>query len=155
MGFDIGSIIGSNLGATFKSIVGAFKLDPEKKAEFQAAIDANAAQLAEKQLEMQEKLQESIDNEISQASETIRADAQNGDKYTSRARPTFLYLMYVVLAWNYILLPVIQYVGKQPPAPINLPPQLFWLFGSGYLGYVGGRSWEKISGMLGNGNGKK
>ncbi len=67
------------------------------------------------------------------------AEATNGDKYTSRARPTFLYVCNVILAWNYILVPML---GRKP---IEFPEPPLWLFGSVMLGYVGARSWEKIS----------
>jgi hypothetical protein len=145
MGFDIGTILGSNLGQMFKDVVGTFKLDPAKKAELQAAIDENQQQIALKQLELQEKVQDSITSEVASASANIRAEAATGDKYTSRARPTFLYVVYVVIAWNYIFLPIIQYAHHTPPAPIALPDALFWLFGSGYLGYTGARSWDKYN----------
>ena len=51
------------------------------------------------------------------------AEATNGDKYTSRARPTFLYVCNVILAWNYILVPML---GRKP---IEFPEPPLWLFG--------------------------
>jgi hypothetical protein len=47
---------------------------------------------------------------IEAASANIRAEAQSGDKWTSRARPTFLYLFYVILAINFILVPISQMI---------------------------------------------
>lgn len=81
----------------------------------------------------------------------ILAEAQSADPWTSRARPTFLYVVYVV-----ILLCVagsiigIWWPGEVFQAAQNLsrllnavPESLWWLFGAGYLGYTGARSFDK------------
>lgn len=81
----------------------------------------------------------------------ILAEAQSGDKWTSRARPSFLYLMYFV-----ILLCVggsiagIWFSVEVKVAADNMghlfdaiPESLYWLFGTGYLGYSGARSFDK------------
>ena len=138
MGFDLGTILGSNLGQTFKDVIGAFKLSPEKKAEMQAAVDANAHEIAVKQAEYESKLLDAQSKEIETASANIRAEAQSGDKYTSRARPSFIYMMLLIMICNYVVFPI---VGR---TPIQFPDPLFWLFGSCMLGYTGARTWEKI-----------
>jgi hypothetical protein len=138
MGFDLSTIFGGNLGQMFKDIVGTFKLSPEKKAEFQAIVDANAFALQAKEAEYQTKLLEVQSKEIETASANIRAEASSGDKFTSRARPSFMYMMIVIMGCNYIVFPLI---GRPP---ILFPEPLFWLFGSAILGYTGARSWEKI-----------
>lgn len=130
-------ILGGNLGQLFTSIVGQFHLSAEDKAKFQAAIDANANQLALAQLDLQKKAEDTLQTEVTAASANIRADAASGDKYTSRARPSFIYVMLVIMAANYIVFPI---AGK---APLAFPDALFWLFGSCMLGYTGARSWEK------------
>ncbi len=149
MGFDLTSILGSNLGTAVKDIVGAFKLDPTKKAEFQAVIDANAHEIAVKQAEYEVKLLDVQTKEIEVASSNIRAEATNGDKFTSRGRPSFIYVMLLIFACNYILFPIIN----RPP--LNFPEALFWLFGSCMLGYTGARSWERIGISKINAEGKK
>jgi hypothetical protein len=81
----------------------------------------------------------------------ILAEAQSVDPWTSRARPTFLYVVYMV-----ILLCVagsiigIWWPGEVFQASQNLsrllnavPESLWWLFGAGYLGYTGARSFDK------------
>lgn len=84
----------------------------------------------------------------------ILAEANSADPWTSRARPTFLYLMYALIS----LLVVGAIVGIWWPAQVMqaaenlnkllsaLPEQLWWLFGTGYLGYTGARMWEKGKG---------
>ena len=82
----------------------------------------------------------------------ILAEANSKDPWTSRARPTFLYLIYIV-----ILLCVfggilgIWYPHEMSIVATNLnallmsiPESLWWLFGAGYLGYTGARSLEKV-----------
>jgi hypothetical protein len=130
--------LGGNIGKIFTDVVGQFHESAEDKAKFQAAIDANAAILQQKQIELQEQAQQEMAREVEAASANIRADAASGDKYTSRARPSFIYLMLLVLTANYVVFPLI---GK--PA-LEFPDALFWLFGSTMLGYTGARTWEKV-----------
>jgi len=138
MGFDLGSIIGGSLGTVFKDIVGSLKLDPAKKAEFQAALAENEQILKIKEAEFQAKLLETQTREIEVASANIRAEATSGDKYTSRSRPSFMYMMLALMLCNYVIFPIIN---RQV---IEYPEALFWLFGSCMLGYTGARTWEKI-----------
>ena len=81
----------------------------------------------------------------------ILAEAQSRDKWTSRARPTFLYVMYGVI----ILTIVGGIIGIWFPEEVTtaaqnianllaaIPESLWWLFGTGYLGYTGARSVDK------------
>ena len=133
----------SDIGDLFQKCVGTFKLSPEKAAEMQMLKETHAADLAKLQLQMEAQAQDAITREVEAASANIRAEATNGDKFTSRARPLFLYVCNVILVWNYIVVPM---RGK---TPIAFPDPLFWLFGSVMLGYVGARSWEKISAIKG------
>ena len=85
----------------------------------------------------------------------IVAEAGSTDPWTSRARPSFLYVMYVMLLWA---LPMGVLAAFRPDAArdiaagINaylngLPEPLFALFGTGYLGYTAARQWGKIKGV--------
>lgn len=137
-------LFAGGIGQAFKDIVGTFKLSPEDKAKFQAAIDENAKEIALAQIDLQAKAQDELAREIEAASANIRAEAASGDKYTSRARPSFVYVMLGLLAANYIAFPLL---GK---TALAYPDALFWLFGSCMLGYTGARSWEKYQ-ILGQG----
>jgi hypothetical protein len=53
----------------------------------QSLRETHAADIA--QLQMQMRAQDALTQEIQAAGENIRAEATNGDKYTSRARPLF------------------------------------------------------------------
>lgn len=134
-----------NVGDLFSKIVGSFKLSPEKAAELEALKQANQQKLAELDIQLQQQAADAITKEIEAASANIRAEAQTGDKYTSRARPSFIYVMLAIFLSNYMIFPL---VGRQP---IAYPEPLFWLFGSCMLGYTGARTWEKI-GLAKGGN---
>jgi holin (3TMs family) len=137
MGLSITDILGGTLISSVKGIIEEFHASPEVKAQLQAALDANAAALAQKQIELQETLEASYQKELDTAGANIRAEAQSGDAYTRRARPSYIYVTLVILLGNYFLFPLL---GKNPVA---FPDALFWLFGSCILGYTGARSWDK------------
>ena len=145
MGF-FDAIVGGGVGKLVKDVVGSFKLSPQAQLEFDAKIAEHQYALALKDRELEAKLAEFQAKEIESASANIRAEAGSADSYTSRARPTFLYLIYIILAWNYILIPTVLLFKAQPPAPINLPGDLLTLFGAGYLGYTHYRSADKKRG---------
>ncbi|MGV3456347.1 holin family protein [Sphingomonas sp.] len=85
----------------------------------------------------------------------IVAEAQSPDPWTSRARPSFLYVMYALLLWA---IPMGLIGAVQPDmargiaAAMNayltgIPESLYALFGTGYLGYTAARQWGKIKGV--------
>ena len=85
----------------------------------------------------------------------IVAEAQSPDPWTSRARPSFLYVIYVLLLWA---LPMGVLSALSPETARNvasgmtdylnaLPEPLYALFGTGYLGYTAARQWGKIKGV--------
>jgi len=85
----------------------------------------------------------------------IMAEAQSTDPWTSRARPSFLYVMYALLLWA-IPMGLIAAVQPQMATDIaagmnaylsGIPEPLYALFGTGYLGYTAARSWGKARGV--------
>ena len=85
----------------------------------------------------------------------IVAEAGSSDPWTSRARPSFLYVMYAMLLWA---LPMGLIAAFRPEAARDiaegmnsylngLPEPLYALFGTGYLGYTAARQWGKIRGV--------
>ena len=79
----------------------------------------------------------------------ILAEAQSADPWTSRARPSFLYVMYAIILWSIpmglmaALMPeVAANIARGMNAYLNgLPEPLYALFGTGYLGYTVARQW--------------
>ena len=87
----------------------------------------------------------------------IVAEAGSADPWTSRARPSFLYVMYVMLLCS---LPIgilslfapgtAETIASAMTAYLRgLPEELYALFGTGYLGYTAARQWGKIKGVEG------
>lgn len=77
------------------------------------------------------------------------------DRWSTRARPAFLYVMYGLLLWS-VPLGLIAGVRPEVAAAITramqayflaLPEPLYALFGTGYLGYTAARAWGKAKGV--------
>jgi holin (3TMs family) len=137
MGLSITDILGGSLLESVKGIISEFHASPEQKAQLQAALDANAAAIAQKQIELQEKLEDSYQTELNTASANIRAEMLTGDKFTVRARPSYIYVVEVILLGNFLVFPLL---GK---TPVSFPTDLYYLFGVCITGYIGARSWDK------------
>lgn len=94
-------------------------------------------------------------SELQISMSAILAEAQSEDKWTSRARPSFMYLFYLVIVTLVIVAP---FVGIFSPAGMEqffknvgagfkaIPESLWDTFAIGYVGYAGARSWEKVKG---------
>lgn len=98
------------------------------------------------------KLQSSGElKELEMRLSAIIAEANSKDPWTSRARPTFLYVMYIMIISSipmgilYAYNPVLaQNIGEGVKVWLNaIPNALYTLFGAGYLGYSHYRSWDK------------
>ena len=84
----------------------------------------------------------------------IVAEANSPDPWTSRARPSFLYIMYVMILWS---LPMGVIAAFRPATAQSIaagmnaylngfPDSLYALFGTEYLGYTVARQWGKTVG---------
>jgi hypothetical protein len=99
---------------------------------------------------LKEENQNALDEAKTQIS-TILAEEQSADPWTSRARPTFLYVIYfVILSCMAGGIIGIWFPAQMHQAADNInallraiPDQLWSLFGVGYLGYTGARSLDK------------
>ena len=86
--------------------------------------------------------------------QAIIAEAQSSDPWTSRARPSFLYMMYALILWA-IPMGLIAAADPKMAQGIaggmtaylrGIPEELYALFGTGYLGYTAARTWGKVRG---------
>ena len=85
----------------------------------------------------------------------IVAEAQSRDPWTSRARPSFLYVMYAIILAALpmgVLAAISPATARDIATGMNaylggLPEPLFALFGTGYLGYTAARQWGKVKGV--------
>lgn len=82
----------------------------------------------------------------------IVAEANSQDPWTSRARPSFMYVMYAMIL---AAIPMGFLFAFRPEVAMAvtagvknwlaaLPEEMWWLFGAGYLGYTGSRTFEKV-----------
>jgi hypothetical protein len=118
------------------------KIIPDKEARARAKL-----QLLE--LEGTQELQQ-IQTRLS----AIIAEANSADPWTSRARPSFLYVIYTLLLWAIpmgLLAAFRPEAARDVAAGMNaylggLPEPLYALFGTGYLGYTAARQWGKMKG---------
>ncbi len=87
--------------------------------------------------------------------QAIVVEAQSPDPWTSRARPSFLYMMYTLILWS-IPMGLIAAADALLAAGIGngmtsylrgIPEELYALFGTGYLGYTAARTWGKMKGV--------
>lgn len=111
-------------------------------------------QKSKAQLELLRMQQSGELEEMKASLSAILTDAQSADPWTSRARPSFLYVVYILLLWS-IPMGVLTIFRPDAAAAFTLgfknwmaaiPEPVLTLFGVVMLGYVGGRSWEKVRG---------
>jgi hypothetical protein len=85
----------------------------------------------------------------------IVAEANSVDPWTSRARPSFYYVMYALLLWAIPMGPIAAArpeMAKDIAEGMNaylagIPEPLYALFGTGYLGYDAAMAWGKAKGV--------
>ena len=119
------------------------KVIPDKEAQARAKLELIALEGSQEMKMIEAQLQ------------AIVAEANSKDPWTSRARPSFLYVMYILLI---AALPMGVLSAFSPETARNisagmnayltgLPEPLYALFGTGYLGYTAARQWGKVKGV--------
>ncbi|MEE4288101.1 MAG: holin family protein [Erythrobacter sp.] len=119
------------------------KIIPDKEARAKAKLELLMLEGTQEMQMIEARLQ------------AIVAEANSQDPWTSRARPSFLYVMYVLLltALPMGVLSAFDPVAARDIATgmnaylAGLPEPLYALFGTGYLGYTAARQWGKIKGV--------
>ena len=119
------------------------KIIPDKEARAKAQLELLKLEGTQEMRMIEARLQ------------AIVAEANSADPWTSRARPSFLYVMYILIltAIPMGLLSAFNPVAAHDIASgMNaylggLPEPLYALFGTGYLGYTAARQWGKVKGV--------
>ncbi len=119
------------------------KIIPDKEARAKAKLELLKLEGTQEMQLIEARLQ------------AIVAEAQSTDPWTSRARPSFLYVMYVMILWALpmgVLAAFNPGAAKEIASGMNaylngLPEPLYALFGTGYLGYTAARQWGKVKGV--------
>lgn len=138
MGLSITDILGGGTLGAVSSIIKDFKGDPEDKAKLQTLVETNQAAFQVADLQANVQL-----NQI--ASDNIKADAQSASWMAKNSRPFFLFAGAICLFFNYTI-PTFANLSGHPMVPVALPPQFYTLYGAAFLGYVAGRTTEKVTG---------
>lgn len=103
------------------------------------------------QLEFNKQLQAMDMAELEDSYKAIIAEAQSSDKWTSRARPSFMYVMYIIILAS---IPMGIVTAINPVTAVNIangfkawlaaiPDAMWGAFGVGYVGYSASRSYDK------------
>lgn len=119
------------------------KIIPDKEARAKAKLELIKLEGSQEMNLIEARLQ------------AIVTEAQSLDPWTSRARPSFLYVMYAMILWA-LPMGVLAAFNPQTATDIaagmnaylnGLPEPLYALFGTGYLGYTAARQWGKVKGV--------
>lgn len=100
--------------------------------------------------------QEGALRELEISMSAIIAEANSPDPWTSRARPTFLYVVYILLLSAIPMGVLHAFVPDTAAAIVEgfkawlaaIPEPIIALMGAGYLGYTGFRSYDKKQGAV-------
>lgn len=119
------------------------KIIPDKEARARAKLELLALEGTHELKQIEARLS------------AIVAEANSPDPWTSRARPSFLYVMYALVLFA-LPMGLISAIDADTAKAIStgitaylraLPEELYALFGTGYLGYTAARQWGKIKGV--------
>jgi hypothetical protein len=134
--------------ALIESLIGPIasiidKVIPDKEARAKAKLELLALEGTQELKQIEARLA------------AIVAEASSADPWTSRARPSFLYVMYTLLLFAIpmgVLAAFSPAVAAEIATGMNaylngLPEPLYALFGTGYLGYTAARQWGKVKGV--------
>ncbi|MCK9566252.1 MAG: holin family protein [Methanothrix sp.] len=122
--------------------------------DIRTAITGKEPISADKAAELALKVQE-LEASLEQARLSVMvAEASSADPWTSRARPAFLYVVYIMLLAS-IPMGIISAIDQKVAVDIaagftawlkGIPADLYALFGAGYLGYAAVRTYDKKKG---------
>jgi hypothetical protein len=120
------------------------RLIPDKEAAAKAQLELALMQQNGELQELQTRMS------------AILAEANSADPWTSRARPSFMYVFYFVIIMLTFVAPLIGIFSPDAMSQFYtnvaygfeaIPEELWWTFTVGYLGYSGARTFEKRKGV--------
>lgn len=136
----IGEIVAGVAKPLFSLVDELFTSDEEReKAKLQIMKMQQSGKLKEVEIQMS----------------AIMAEANSTDKWTSRARPSFLYVFYILLLTG-IPMGILSYFNPEASRAVAegfqawlkaIPPEAWTAFWVCFTGYTGGRTYEKVKGV--------
>jgi len=134
------AVLGGDPVKGITSIIEEFHLSPEQKAQLQQATQEMEAR--------REEIEAARDQAMSELQvKAITTETGSQDKFVSRARPTFLYVMIAAVGYSLLVAPIVNAFLHKGLVPMEIPGAYLELFGVSFLGYVGARTWEKTKGI--------
>jgi len=94
-------------------------------------------------------------DEVKTQMSVMLAEAQSSDPYTSRARPSFLYVVYILML-SALPMGILHAVSPEMASNVStgaqfwfaaIPESIIDMFTIVMMGYIGGRSFEKVKGV--------
>ncbi len=132
----ISQVVAGVAGPLFALVDNLFTSDEERdKAKLQLLKMQQQGKLKEVELQMS----------------AILSESQSKDPWTSRARPAFLYVMYLLMLFA-VPMGFLSAYDPEMSARVSqgfkawlgaIPEPMWYLFGTGYLGYTGARTYDK------------
>jgi len=130
----LSSVVGGSIGEKADGVVAALEGEIGNRPEVQAAM-----------LQQELEVKKLILADAEGSRQLIASESKSEDPFVRRARPAFLWLFYIVIVVNFVIIPVLRFSGFEATIVYpDLPEQLYWLFGSSFLGYSGFRTFDKM-----------
>lgn len=134
------SLLGGNPIDGIKGLIEEFHASPEQKMAIQQALEKMQLDQANVVAARDQALAEI-------QSKNITTETGSKDAFVSRARPMFLYVMIAAIGYSLIICPIINVCLHKGLVPMDIPGDYLSLFGVGFLGYTGARTFEKAKGV--------
>lgn len=138
------------LSGNFVEKIGTIIDSVHTSGEEKGKLELAKMQLQIATVEFQSKLAADVEKmyleEMANLRDQIKVEIQSEDPYVRRARPTFMYIVYLVMFINLIAIPIAQMATGKPFEIVALPEEMWYVFGGSYLGYAYLRTVEKRGG---------
>jgi len=108
--------------------------------EDRLAFEEIAADLEKARMKHEEETDRIAASDRASGREQWKHDVSQEDLYTKRARPTGLYLCYLVILVALVVVPVITSMKTGKAQTLELPVEFWWTFSAAFLGYSALRS---------------
>lgn len=142
-------IIGTILSGGLNKIVGSIgnvidsvHTSDEERAKLETAKMQIELEARRAMVEINMEMEKAYMADMDSLREQIKVELQSTDPFVRRSRPAFLWIMYLVIIYNFILQSILSMFNVAIKT-IELPTDLWVVFGTGYLGYAYFRSKDK------------
>jgi hypothetical protein len=150
MGGIVSTLFGGGIegaGKGIAAVVNAIKgKNPEDAAKLQELLQKHEDLVIQTEADLKKAEMDSNVKLNETAGQNIRAEAA-GDWFSRDARPAVVWGGLLILAWNYMVIPLVGI--KWHVQPVNFPDMFWWVWGTVVTGYVFARTSDKLFGGSG------